>query len=114
MQSALFVNTVFLLFFNFSFCRKLSLLYSEKLEMYEVLPRRKSCNKNKNYDSCGIPHTLGAKVPYQIAEYNSKYNSRNKGITAFFHQPCILLAIRVFFISIAIVIGPTPPGTGVI
>ena len=27
---------------------------------------------------------------------------------------CSLPAVRVFFISIAMVIGPTPPGTGVI
>ena len=37
----------------------------------------------------------------------------SKGARAFRQQPNCLAAWRVFFISMAMVMGPTPPGTGV-
>ena len=46
--------------------------------------------------------------------FNKK--DRQRMLTAFFHYLFIVFLNdnNVFFISIAIVIGPTPPGTGVI
>ena len=97
---------------------------SLQLEIKHHLECGECGEQNKNYHLCNAPRLH--------SEYNKQTAcGKNCGIykkTLVSALPCFLkrifyllihtfdcirLAISVFFISIAIVIGPTPPGTGV-
>lgn len=86
---------------------------------YIVYNRQILIYSNKHLSPTDLKNLSGISVCFMRS--NSRYVTTSLSEVEFLHAFCFyqlfsaafLAAIRVFFISIVTVIGPTPPGTGV-